>query len=164
MTPMNTHRLLIGALSLGSLVACTACAHTYDASQIEGTFECTTTWTWDRDGEAVPCSAVARGTCRDAKLTSTGVISLGEAQWDETYEGTCRVSGQELIGTRSSIQMAPKNDAARHFERDRLEGRSLGSTAKDGGQESRSRIVSMSETQFVVVNHENRTTTCKRIE
>jgi hypothetical protein len=60
--------------------------------------------------------------------------------------------------------MAPKNAAARHFERDRLEGRSLQSTAGDDHQESRSRIVSMSETQFVVVNHENRTTTCKRIE
>ena len=109
----------------------------------------------------MPCSVKQQITCRESKLSSTGVVSLGAAEWDETIEGTCGAEGEELYGSRSSVQTVPRNDAARQFERDKLGGKSLGSTS-DPKAVHRSRITSFTETQLVTVNHEGRTTTCTR--
>ena len=153
MSPSNTRHVLAGGL---------ACAPTYDRAQLEGTWDCTTPWTWDKeDGTSVPCSAEAHVTCREGKFSATSVISLGGAQWAQTSAGICLVDGEELYGTRLSLQTTPRNDDARQFERDILEGRGLSDTFNDPTK-YRARIVSLSETQLVHVNEEGRPTTCRR--
>jgi hypothetical protein len=153
--------VLVGLLAGGFV----ACARTYDRAQLEGTWDCTTPWTWDKeDGASVPCSAEMHVTCRDEKFSATSVISVGDAQWDETSAGICLVDGEGLHGTRSSVQTTPRNDAARQFERDILGGRGLSEAFGEPGEpmEYRARIVSLSETQLVHINQEGRTTTCRR--
>jgi hypothetical protein len=162
MTASNTHNVLTGFVLLVLLAGGLACARTYDRAQLEGTWDCTTPWTWDReDGASVPCSAEVHVTCREGKFSATSVISLGDAQWDETSAGSCLVDGEELYGTRSSVQTTPRNDDARQFERDRLGGRGLSETFGEP-MKYRARIVSLTETHLVHINEEGRTTTCRR--
>ena len=162
MATFHAYKILTAGAIGGLLAGGPGCAPTYDRAQLEGTWDCTTPWTWDRDdGASVPCSSKVHVTCRDEKFSATSVISLGDAQWDETSAGVCLVDGEELHGTRSSVQTTPRNDAARQFERDRLEGRGLSDTF-DKPTGYRVRIVSLSKTQLVHVNHEGRTTTCTR--
>ncbi|MEE2780425.1 MAG: hypothetical protein VYE15_07870, partial [Myxococcota bacterium] len=156
------HSVGIMLLGLSLIAGALSCAPTYDAAKLEGDWTCETHWTWDNDGEPVPCSVRVDATCKDTKLSSTGVLSLGDAQWDETIEGVCLASGDELHGTRTSVQTVAKNDAARQFETERLGGKTLSSTSGDLPQEFRTRITSFTGTELVTVNQEGRTTTCTR--
>ena len=163
MTAMRVRQVLWGTAMAMLLVRGHGCAHSYDAKEVEGTWQCSISWTWDRDGEAVPCGMEWQATCKDRRLSSEGVLSLGEAQWDETIEGTCDVQGQDLVGTRSSVKTVPRNDAARRFEEERLEGRSLSHEQPDPQAQFRSRITSFTGNELVAVNGEGRTYICKRL-
>jgi len=156
------HAVGIVLLGLGLIAGALSCAPTYDAAKLEGDWSCETHWTWDNNGEPVPCSFEMNATCKDTKLSSTGVVSLGDAQWDQTTEGVCLASGDELHGTRTAVQTVAKNDAARQFETGRLGGKTLSSTGGGLPQEFRSRITSFSGDELVTVNQEGRTTTCTR--
>ena len=100
MTASNTHNVLTGFVLLVLLAGGLACARTYDRAQLEGTWDCTTPWTWDReDGASVPCSAEVHVTCREGKFSATSVIPLGVAQWDET---SARSAGRRVGKDRTS--------------------------------------------------------------
>ena len=160
MTPPNARTLLAGAALVGLIFGGWACVQGPDLTNLEGTWDCKSEWTWDKDGEAVPCSAVWTVTSKDHKTTSTGIVSLGAAQWDETIEGIGRASGYDLHHTRTAHKATPRNDAARDFERDLLDGRSLGTLGAQGP--SHMRIITLTDTDLVVINEEERTITCKR--
>ena len=162
MSAMNTHGILMGIGVIGLLAGGFACAHTYDAKELEGTWDCSVSWTWDNDGEPVPCGYEWHATCEDSKMSSVGVLSLGAAQWDETIEGTCDLEGEDLVGTRSSVKTVPRNEEARQFEQERTGGRSLSHEQPDPNEKSRSRITSFTGTRLIAVNHEGRTITCNR--
>ena len=74
MKVMNTCWNLIVPMGVALLIAGPACTPTYEASDLEGDWECETAWTWDREGEPVPCSIVQRGSCVDARLSSREVV------------------------------------------------------------------------------------------
>jgi hypothetical protein len=165
------HKIVIVVASLGLLAGgfvyfeCTSCANaeeTFDLSNLDGTWHCETAWSWDKEGTAVPCSAKSKASCTKNVLSSTGVISIGDAQWNETIEGQCYASDRDLYGTRTSTVTVPKNEAARQFERDRLEGKSFASIANEHHRDYRIRITSVTETQFQGTNQEGRIITCNR--
>ena len=112
MIETNAHKILTGILLMGLMVGAQACAQDLDPALFEGTWGCKTAWTWDKDGESVPCSYEGQGTCVNKKLTATGVLSVGAAQWDETIEGTCHSSEEELYGKRTSVKTVPKNGSS----------------------------------------------------
>jgi hypothetical protein len=129
----------------------------------EGIWVCTTAWTYDDSaGVTVPSSAVEHTTCVEGVLSVTGVISLGAAQWSEEKVGTCYASGQELYGAWTSTKTTTKNDAARQFEREKLEGRSLGSAVSETPQNYRVQVFFRTETQFKAINGEGRLIACQR--
>jgi len=164
------NKILIGVASLGLLVGgfvyfdCFECANaeeTFDLSNLDGAWECETTWTWDNKGTAVPSSATSQGSCTQNVLSATGVVSIGDAQWNETIEGQCYHSDRDLYGTRKTTTVA-SNEAARQFEQEQLGGKTLSSTASKGHQDFRIRISSVTDTQFQGTNQEGRTITCNR--
>lgn len=162
MIPTELGKVPWRAVMLGLLVGGFGCAHSYDAQAVEGTWDCSVSWIWDNDGEPVPCGVVLRATCTDGQLSSVGLLSLGEAQWDEHIEGTCDVEGKDLVSTRSSWKTVPKNDEARRFEQERMEGRSFSHEPPDPSSKIHSRILSFTETQLVLVGDEGRTVSCTR--
>lgn len=163
MTASHTQKLLPVASFIGLLLGGLACAHKLDVKKLDGSWECKTAWTWNKkDGTTAPCSAEAHITCRDGSCSMTGVLSLGDAQWDETSEGTLTVDGEELAAKRTSVKTVPKNDAARQFEKERLGGRGLSGTQPDGPTTHSLRVLKLTRTQFIHVNAEGRTTTCNR--
>jgi hypothetical protein len=162
MRAMNIHGILKGIGIIGLLIGAGACAHSYDAKDLEGAWDCKVSWTWDNDGEPVPCGVEWHATCKDRKMSSVGVLSLGAAQWDETIEGTCTLEGEDLVGTRTSIKTVPRNDEARQFQQERTGGRSLSHEQPDPNEKSRSRITSFTGTQLVAITGEGRTFTCNR--
>jgi hypothetical protein len=81
-----------------------------------------------------------------------GVISIGTAQWSEKKEGTCYSSGDELYGTWTSMQTVPTNNAARQFERERLDGKSLAVATNAVEEEHRVRVTSRTDTQLKAVS------------
>ena len=145
------------------LVGLLACSDGFDSAKFEGTWRCFSSWTWDNDGVSVPVSYTQRATCKRAQISSTAVLSIGDARWSETYKGTCYTSGRELCGERTSLTLVATNDAARQFERDKLDGRPLVSTIARLQDEVRLRITSVSETEFSGVNDEGRTVRCQRV-
>ena len=151
--------LMASTLSIAQAVSC---GGEGDIEVADGTWDCTTAWTWDDNGAATPCSYVQRATCDDSRFTSESVLSLGDAQWSETSEGTCETSGQELVTTRTTAQTTPKNDAARAFEAQRMAPKGL-SLAPTLPVVDRARVVSLDATTLVAVNGEGRTTTCTRL-
>ncbi|MDP6944168.1 MAG: hypothetical protein QF464_08470 [Myxococcota bacterium] len=163
MNDTNAHTILTGILLLGLMVGAQGCAQDLDPALFEGTWDCKTAWTWDKDGESVPCSYEGQGTCMNKKLTATGVLSVGAAQWNEIIEGTCHVSGQEYHETRTSQVTTARNDSARQFEQERLGGKTLGSTLNDALTSRSSHVTSLTDTRLVVVDGDGRTTTCKRM-
>ena len=162
MSTTNMCKLRWGAVMWGLWMGGSGCANTYDAKELEGTWDCSVSWTWDNDGEPVPCGVEQRATCKDGKLSSVGVVSLGEAQWDELIEGTCGVEGEDLVGVRSSAKTVPRNDEARRFEEEVLDGRSLSHEQPDPETTFRSRILSYTGTELVFISEEERTVTCTR--
>ena len=154
--------LVVGAVMSGLLVGGCVCTQSYDAKAMEGTWDCTVSWTWDNDGDPVPCGVVQRASCKDGKMSSVGVISLGKAEWDELIEGTCDVEGEDLVTTRTSSKTVPRNDEARRFEQEHLEGKTLSHGAPGPKAKIHSRILSYTETELVFVGDEGRTVTCRR--
>ena len=148
--------------NIGVLVVGLACTKSYDAAQLEGTWNCTTTWTWDADGEAVPCSYEQQATLKGNKASATAVLSLGDAQWDETVESTFLVSGDEVHDTRTAVQAVPRNEAARQFERDKLDGQNIAIATKAVELVQRFRITSLTETELVTADDKGRISTCRR--
>jgi len=129
----------------------------------EGTWGCTTVWSYENEGTSVPCAAEQQLSCVQNVLSAKGVISIGPAQWTETKEGTCFASEQDLYGTWTSIDTVPKNDAARQFEQDKLGGRSLASTSDGAHQDYRVRVISRSATQLTGIAENGRTVACSRL-
>jgi len=134
-----------------------------DQTPPEGTWTCTSEWSHERNGVNVPRSVKQQATCANNVLSTTGVISIGNAQWSEKKEGTCYASGDELYGTWTSVQTAPENDAARLFEQERLGGESLAIAAKPAEAEYRVRVTARTDTQFKAVNGEGRIISCTRL-
>ena len=164
MTTPNTHKCLMTTVMVGVLVWGPACVQSYDAARVEGIWNCTTTWTWDNDGEAIPCSYEQQATLnlKDQKVSATAVLSLGAAQWDETVEGTCLLAGDELHGTRTAIQTVPRNEAARQFEQDRFSGQNIAVATNAVGLIQHFRITSLTQTQLVTTDDGGRISTCRR--
>ena len=128
----------------------------------EGTWDCVVQWTWDKEGEPVPCSAKQQMTCTQTVFKGTGTISIGDAQWSEAIEGTCFASEEELYGTRTSVKTVPQNEAALLFEKERLGGKTLSDMSTDMPEDVRVRIVKLTDTELEFVNDEGRTITCTR--
>ncbi len=155
----NSYKILIGVVLVGFIVGGVVYVQACDSVDLEGEWECTSAWTWDKDGESVPVSYVQNAVCVDGVVSSEAVLSIGAAQWSETLEGTCNASSEEIYGIRTVTKAVPRNDAAREFERERLGGRSL---APEGPQDFRAQLTSWSENQFKGRNHEGRIFTCER--
>ncbi len=163
MTVISAYKRLTGVAIVSVMIGGLACVQTYNVEQVSGAWECTTAWDWEKEGaEPVPCRYESKASCIDNKLSMSAVLSIGDAQWDETIEGTCRLVGDELHSTKNAAQIAPKNDATRQFQQDELKGQPLGLGNADPNQIHRARITSVTETQLVVVNDEGRVTTCRR--
>ncbi len=160
MTAKNNHETLNRVVLLGLLVGVLGCAQELDLSHLEGAWDCTTSWTWDNDGVSVPCSHTQQMTCKNNKWTNTAVLSLGAARWSETTEGACYANGEEIWGTRTSFKSTPLNDAARQFERDKLDGRGMESLAS--GPPPHARILSLTESELTFVGDKERISRCKR--
>ncbi|MBR56816.1 MAG: hypothetical protein CMH54_02030 [Myxococcales bacterium] len=127
---------------------------------LEGTWECTSTWTANIDGKSVPCSVKQQGVCEQNVLSLTGVLSIGDAQWSETAKATCHGSTKALYGKQISNASVPMNDAARRFEQEKLEGKTLSDIAPP---DYHVRVISRTDTQFKGVNRDDRTITCTRL-
>ena len=127
-----------------------------------GKWLCKTAWSFETNGESVPCSAEQEASCDGDVLTSKSVISIGPAQWTETAGGACQISGLELTGTRTTLKTVAMNDAAREFEQDIFKGKTLADVGPDLPQNFRLRITSATETQFEGVNDQGRTIACTR--
>ena len=160
MANMNINAILVGVMAAGLLVGCARAVQT-ETPELEGKWNCQTAWSYEKDGVTVPCAAEQQSSCIKAILSSTGVISIGDAQWDETIEGTCYSSDEELYGERTFVKTVPKNDAARQFEKETLEGKTL-SDMSPLPQEFRVRITSRTEKQLTFSSSEGRVVTCTR--
>jgi hypothetical protein len=147
---------------MGLLCSVTACPDAAPPRSFEGTWECRTAWTWDRDGDPVPCSVVHEATCQDNRVTATGTLSLGDAQWEETIEATIAIEGDDIRDTRTLSRTEPMNDAARQYERDRHDGEPRWLKFGDTPRGLRSRVVTWSPTQLVTLGDEGKTTTCRK--
>ena len=123
MANTNKIRFLMGVVVAGLLVG--GCAKT-DTGKLEGNWECTTLWSWDKNGESVPCSAKQQASCLKTVLSSTGVISLGDAQWTEaphpyraTWAGEAvaqQCDGYDMVILRQS---PPKGEIIDKFQTER---------------------------------------------
>ncbi len=162
MTDKGTRKILAGLV----VIALLAVGHAYFQSNNgtpEGTWACTSEWSNERGGVTVPCSSELQATCTDNLMSTTGVISIGDAQWSEKKEGTCYSSGEELYGKWTSVQTVPKNDAARQFEQERLGGKSLAIAANAVAHEHRVRVTSRTDIQLKAVNSNGRAVSCTRL-
>jgi len=162
MTNKSTNKILIGLL----IVALPLAGYMFFQSvngPPEGTWNCTSEWSQERDGVDVPRSLKRQVTCTDNVLSTTGVFSIGSAQWSEKKEGSCYASGDELYGTWTSAQTVPVNGAARQFEQERLGGESLATGAKPIEVEYRVRMAARTDTQFKAVDAQGRVISCTRL-
>jgi len=162
MTNKSTNKILIGL----AIVALPMAGYAYFQSvngPPEGTWNCTSEWSHERDGVEVPRSLERQVTCTNNVLSAAGVFSIGSAQWSEEKEGSCYASGDELYGTWTSAQTVPANDAARQFEEERLGGKSLAAAANPVEHAYRVRVASRTDTQFEAVDAEGRVISCTRL-
>ena len=162
MTDKSGHKILIGLATIALLmVSSTTCQN--HKGPPEGTWTCKSKWSKERNGVTVPRSVEQECTCKDNVLSIRGVVSIGSAQWLEKKEGTCYASGDELHGTWTSVQTFPKNEAARQFEQERLEGKSLAIASKAIEEEHRVRVTSRTDTQIKAVDGNGRVISCTRL-
>ncbi len=160
MAAKHSHKTLSGLIFISFLVGLVGCCEKFDLSHLEGAWDCTTLWTWDNDGVVELASYKQQSTCNDSKWSNTAVLSLGTARWSETTKGDCHASGQDLYGKRTLVKSTPLNDAARQFERDKLDGRTMASLMTEAPPSAR--ILSLTEAEFIFIGHQNRITTCQR--
>ena len=163
MAQKSNHKILIGVGSLGLLVGIFLYVQALEDVNVQGRWSCLTTWSHEKEGVTVPCSAKLEISCTGDALSLVGVISIGDAQWTETSEGNCYASGQELYGTWTSVKTVPKNDAARQFEQKDLKGKSLSSASNKEQSNYRVRVTSLSETQLKFTNEKGLPVTCDRL-
>ena len=162
MTNNNAHKIPMGLVAFALLMgACTYFQR--DMGPPEGTWACISEWSQEQNGVNEPRSVEQQVSCADNVLSTSGVISIGSAQWSEDKEGTCYASGDELSGTWTSVQTAPENDAARQFEQERLGGRSLAIATRPAEPDYRIRVTSRTDTEFTAVNSEGRVISCSRL-
>jgi hypothetical protein len=157
----SMHKLLIGLMT----IALPLVGFPYfqsDDRPPEGTWNCASEWSQERDGVEVPRSMEQQARCADSVLSTAGVISIGSARWFEEKEGTCHASGGELHGTWTSTRTVPRNDAARLFEQERLGGESLAAAAGSAESEYRVRVTSRTDTRFEAVDAGGRVISCTR--
>jgi hypothetical protein len=167
MTGANVHMRLAGIVIVAVLVCGFACGQSYDPGLLEGTWSCTTHWTGDNDGEAVPRSYVQQATLKLTgdnayRASARAVLSIGAAQWDETVESTALLSGDQLHDTRITVETVPRNEAARQFEQERLNGQNLAIATKASELVRRFRITSLTEAEIVTVDDMGRISNCHR--
>ena len=162
MTHKSKCNVLMGPGIIALLMVGCGCPQE-DLDPPEGTWACTTQWSHERNGVNVPRSVEQQITCANHAMTTTGVVSIGTAQWSEKKEGTCYASGDELYGTWTSCETVPKNDAARQFEQERLGGESLGDATRPADPQYRVRVTSRTETTLEAVNEEGRVISCTRL-
>jgi hypothetical protein len=163
MAMQNTHKMMFGLAVIALLLGGCQHAQSSAGSVLEGTWTCTAAWTHVKDGVSVPCAAQQQSLCTENILSVTGTISIGPAQWSETKQGTCYATGAVLYGTWTSVTTVPQNEAARQFERERLDGQSLAAAVGEAKRGYRVRITSRTETRVTVVNEMGRTATCNRL-
>ena len=137
-----------------------SCAAQPDLEMLDGEWVCESTWRWEHEGTATPCSARWKVTIVQGLTRTQGTLLLGDAAWEETSEGVGRTSGYDLHHTRTTHTLTPQNAAARAFERDVLGGRSLAPSGD--GSPSQSRIITLSDAELILRNDQGRITTCER--
>jgi len=108
-------------------------------------------------------SSVAQNSCVNGDLSSSGVISIGDAQWAEEKKGTCHGSDDELYGTWSSLETIPKNQAAKAFEKERFGGQSLAMATWDGPSPYRVKVLSRTDTELKLLNPDSRLIACTKL-
>ena len=162
MADKSTRKMLMGFVIVALLMV--GCAYFQSNNgPPKGTWACTAEWSYEQEGVTVPCSVEQQATCTDNAMSIVGVVAIGTAQWSEKKEGTCYASGDELYGTWTSVQTVPKNDAARQFEQERLEGESLAIATKAIEQEHRVRVTSRTDTQLEALNEQGQIISCTRL-
>jgi len=131
----------------------------------EGVWACSAQWNYDRngDGVSVPVTVSVENLCERNELSSRGQVSIGDAQWTEVKKGTCYASGDELYGKWISSETTAANEAARKFETEVLEGKSLGDMSTQKEKEYRVRIQSRTDDAFAFVNEDGRNVHCSRL-
>ena len=162
MPTQSSHKVAMAVASVTLLTGAFAYVRC-DVGTPEGTWACKSQWTQERNGIAVPRSVAQQVTCANHVLSTTGVISIGNAQWSEKKKGTCYASGGELYGEWTSTWTAPKNDAARQFERERLAGKSLADASNSAETKYSARVTHRTETKFTAVDPEGRVIACARL-
>ncbi len=162
MADKGTGKILMGSVIIALLSV--GCAY-FQSNNVppEGTWECSTEWSYEQEGVTVPCSVEQQATCADNVMSIVGEITIGSAHWSEKKEGTCYASGDELYGTWTSVQTVPKNDAARQFEQERFGGKSLAIVSKEIEHEYRVQVTSRTDTHFKAVNARDQVISCNRL-
>jgi len=159
----RTNKTLIGMALVALLAGACVADHESVAQTPKGTWVCTASWTSvSPAGVSTPCASEEHITCVDGVLTSTGLLSIGTARWSDTKKGTCYAKAQELYGAWTSVKTTTTNDAARHFERERLEGRSLGDAVSDEPIAYRTQVFFKTDTQIKAISQEGRLVECRR--
>ena len=125
MSSKNKHRSFIGLASIALLFGGYTYVQLSTSKTPEGKWRCTSQWSHEKDGVSVPRTSDQQCVCVDNVMRVTGIITIGSAKWSEKKEGSCHASRDDLYGTWTAGQTTPLNEAARQFEQERLEGKSL---------------------------------------
>lgn len=159
---MNDHHPIFIGLIAGLVMCGFACS---EKNQLppEGTWSCSSQWHKETDGIKVLSSSEQQSTCNDGMLITTGVITIGDAQWTEKKEGTCHASEDELFGTWSSVETLPNNEAARLFEKEELGGNSLAKASWTEPSTYRVKVLSRTETELSASDSEGKMIACRKL-
>ncbi|HIA04237.1 MAG TPA: hypothetical protein EYN66_20470 [Myxococcales bacterium] len=162
--------VVMGALACGfilfGLQACTCQAEQDKAvlAKLVGQWKCETSWSYDKDGVSVPCSATSEVVCKEnGQSVASGTVSLGDAEWSDSDEAKHTVNGKKICVTRTMLKTVPNNDAARQFEKTMLAGKSLSSIKTENDMTSCVEIISFSQNELKTTNDHQTTTTCTRL-
>jgi len=154
---------ILPALVTGTLLTMVCACEPSNNAPPTGTWACLSEWSNEREGVTVSCSAQLHATCRDNVMSTTGLIAIGSAQWTEKKEGTCYSSGDELYGNWNVVETIAKNNAARQFEQQRFDGKSLAIATRAVEHEHRVRVTSRTATRLRAVNKNGQVISCNRL-
>ena len=149
--------LMMGVMMFG--IACSEGNHIPP----EGTWSCSSQWHKETDGVQVMSSSEQQNTCEKGVLTTTGLISIGDAQWTEKKEGTCHASKDEFYGTWSSVETVPENEEARLFEKEKLGGKSLAQASWTEPSTYCVTVISRTETRLKASGPDGKIVNCTRL-